>query len=121
MISKPFSGRELRSTVGHALRWHYNWTPPIDGQGPKNSRGNGHTARLYCKGTYAFCPRAVLARNRAVARAPGIIPSGSREKTPRLLRIKRVAIERQASGDCQGCRPMAKKTAEINLPIRRLP
>jgi len=34
VISKPFSGRELRSTVGHALRWHYNWFPQPESEGP---------------------------------------------------------------------------------------
>lgn len=39
VISKPFSSRQLRSTVGHALRWRYNWLPPADpgqsGSGPQ--------------------------------------------------------------------------------------
>ncbi len=32
VISKPFSSRKLRSTVGHALSLRYNWFPPSDSE-----------------------------------------------------------------------------------------
>ncbi len=37
VIAKPFSGRELRSTVRHALRRFHNWPAPGDADGTETT------------------------------------------------------------------------------------